>query len=164
MANKEALTPKDLSFLRQYSLEFAFLIIQLTFSFQHVETDRQTDRQTDRDLNGLWCLLVSFGNSLHENLHSLVIVYEVGCIFYDEKLLQSWYALYTTLLPSVNTLALEMFRGAKYTHHAFMPIIKHLNYNSKQTSRSYINKIMKNPTDIKLCISHKNCLFTRSPS
>ena len=33
----------------------------------------------------------------------------------------------TTLLPSVNTLiAREMFRGAKYTHHTFTPIIKHL--------------------------------------
>ena len=32
-----------------------------------------------------------------------------------------------TLLPSVNTLiAREMFCGAKYTHHTFTPIIKHL--------------------------------------
>ena len=33
----------------------------------------------------------------------------------------------TTLLPSVNTLiARGMFCGAKYTHHKFTPIIKHL--------------------------------------
>ena len=33
----------------------------------------------------------------------------------------------TTLLPSVNTLiARGMFCGAKYTHHTFTPIIKHL--------------------------------------
>ena len=32
-----------------------------------------------------------------------------------------------TLLPSVNTLiARGMFYGAKYTHHTFTPIIKHL--------------------------------------
>ena len=30
----------------------------------------------------------------------------------------------TTLLPSVSTIALGMFRGAKYTHHTCMPIIK----------------------------------------
>ena len=30
----------------------------------------------------------------------------------------------TTLLPSVNTTAVGMFRGAKYTHCTFMPIIK----------------------------------------
>ena len=37
------------------------------------------------------------------------------------------------------------------------------NYNnSKQTSpgkTSFINKYMRNPTDIKLCISHKNCIL-----
>ena len=31
----------------------------------------------------------------------------------------------TTLLPSVSTVALEMFCGAKYIHHTFTPIIKH---------------------------------------
>ena len=35
-----------------------------------------------------------------------------------------------------------------------------LNYNSKHPGKgSFINKYMRNPTDIKLCISHKNCLF-----
>ena len=29
-----------------------------------------------------------------------------------------------TLLPSVNTIALGMFCGAKYTHHTFMPVVK----------------------------------------
>ena len=42
-----------------------------------------------------------------------------------------------------------------------------LNYNRKQTStfhkKSFINKYMKNPTNIKLCVAHTNCLFTRSP-
>ena len=32
----------------------------------------------------------------------------------------------TTLLPSVKTVALEMFCGAKYTHHTFTPVMKHL--------------------------------------
>ena len=31
----------------------------------------------------------------------------------------------TTLLPSVNTIALGMFCGAKYTNYTFMPFIKH---------------------------------------
>ena len=31
----------------------------------------------------------------------------------------------TTLLPSVNTVALGMFCGAKYTHHTFTPVVKH---------------------------------------
>ena len=30
----------------------------------------------------------------------------------------------TTLLPNVNTIALGMLCGAKYTHHTFTPIIK----------------------------------------
>ena len=30
-----------------------------------------------------------------------------------------------TLLPSVNTIALGLFCGARYTHHIFTPIIKH---------------------------------------
>ena len=35
--------------------------------------------------------------------------------------------IYITLLPTVNTLiARGMFCGAKYTHHTFTPIIKHL--------------------------------------
>ena len=38
-----------------------------------------------------------------------------------------WIQYNTTLLPSVNTLiARGMFCGAKYTHHTFTPIIKHL--------------------------------------
>ena len=41
----------------------------------------------------------------------------------------------TTLLPSVNTIALGMFCGAKYTRYTFTPNHKtSLNYNSKQTS------------------------------
>ena len=31
----------------------------------------------------------------------------------------------TTLLPSVHTIALGLFCGARYTHHIFTPIIKH---------------------------------------
>ena len=38
----------------------------------------------------------------------------------------------TTVLPSVNTIAWQMFCGAKYIHLTFTPIIqKSLNYNSK---------------------------------
>ena len=63
-----------------------------------------------------------------------------------------------TLLPSVNTLiARGMFRSAKYTHHTFTPIIKHLittKANKHPAKKSFIDKNMKNPTGIKLCISH----------
>ena len=31
----------------------------------------------------------------------------------------------TTLLPTVNTIAWGIFCGAKYTHHTFIPIMKH---------------------------------------
>ena len=51
-----------------------------------------------------------------------------------------------------------MFCGAKYTHHTFTPIIKHLitTTTNKQTGKkSFIDKNMKNPTGIKLYISHK---------
>ena len=71
----------------------------------------------------------------------------------------------TALLLSANTTALEMFCGAKYTPHAFTPIIKeHLNYyNSKHRGEnSLTSKYMRNATDIKLYISYQNCLFTRS--
>ena len=65
----------------------------------------------------------------------------------------------TTSLPSVNTLiARGMFFGAKHTHHTFTPIIKHLittTANKHPGKKSFIDKNMKNPTGIKLCISHK---------
>ena len=62
-------------------------------------------------------------------------------------------------MPSVNTLiARGMFCGAKYTHHTFTPIIKHLittTANKHPGKKSFIDKNMTNPTGIKLCISHK---------
>ena len=52
-----------------------------------------------------------------------------------------------TLLPSVNTLiAGGMFCGAKYTHHTFTPIIKHLittTANKHPGKRSFIDKNMR---------------------
>ena len=50
-----------------------------------------------------------------------------------------------------------MFCGAKYTHHTFTPIIKHFitTANIHPRKKSFIDKNMKNPTGIKLCISHK---------
>ena len=52
-----------------------------------------------------------------------------------------------TLLPSVNTLiARGMFCGAKYTHHTFTPIIKHLitkTANKHPGKRSFIDKNMR---------------------
>ena len=54
-----------------------------------------------------------------------------------------------TLLPSVNTLiARGMVCGAKYSHHTFTPIIKHLlqqQINIMVKSHSYIYKNMKIP-------------------
>ena len=51
-----------------------------------------------------------------------------------------------TLLPSVNTMiARGMICGAKYTHHTFTPIIKHLitttakNNNKKPVKKSFID-------------------------
>ena len=55
-------------------------------------------------------------------------------------------------------IAQGMFCGAKYTHHTFTPIIKHLiptTANKHPGKKSFIDKNMKNPTGIKLCISHK---------
>ena len=56
----------------------------------------------------------------------------------------------TTLLPNVITITVGMFCDAKYTHHTFMPIVKHqystTTANSKHLSKkSFINKYMKNP-------------------
>ena len=51
-----------------------------------------------------------------------------------------------TLLPSVNTLiARGMFCGAKYTHHTFNPIIKHLitTANKHPGKKSFIDKNMR---------------------
>ena len=48
-----------------------------------------------------------------------------------------------TLLPSVSTLiARGMFCGAKYTHHTFTPIIKHLitTANKHPGKRSFIDR------------------------
>ena len=65
-----------------------------------------------------------------------------------------------TLLPSVNILiARGMFCSAKCTHHTITPIINHLitttTANKHPGKNSFIDKNMKNPTGIKLCISHK---------
>ena len=53
----------------------------------------------------------------------------------------------TTLLSSVNTLiARGMFCGAKYTHHTFTPIIKHLittTANKHPVKKSFIDKNMR---------------------
>ena len=59
---------------------------------------------------------------------------------------------------SVNAIARGMFCGAKYTHHTFTPIIKHHSIttaNKHPGEKSFIDKNMKNPIGIKLCISHK---------
>ena len=65
----------------------------------------------------------------------------------------------TTLLPSVSILiARGMFCGAKYTHHTFTLVIKHLittTANKHPCKKSCIDENMTNPTGIKLCISHK---------
>ena len=58
-----------------------------------------------------------------------------------------------TLLPSVNTLiARGMFCGAKYTHHTFTPIIKHLittTANKHPGKKSCIDKNMIKKKKIK---------------
>ena len=51
-----------------------------------------------------------------------------------------------------------MFCGAKYTHHTFTPIIKHLittTVNKHPAKKSFIDKNMRKSHCIKLCISHK---------
>ena len=50
-----------------------------------------------------------------------------------------------------------MFCGAKYAHHTFTAIIKHkiTTANKQPGKKSFIDKNMKSPTGIKLCISHK---------
>ena len=59
-----------------------------------------------------------------------------------------------------------MFCGGKYTHHTFTPIIKHLittKANKHPAKKSFIDKNMKNPTGIKLCISHKTAVSRGPP-
>ena len=57
-------------------------------------------------------------------------------------------------LPSVSTIALEMFCGAKHTNYTFSPIIKHLPFGSTEnigvnlTDRTKKKKKKKIPTDI----------------
>ena len=52
-----------------------------------------------------------------------------------------------TLLPSVNTLiARGMLSGAKYTHHTFTPVIKHLittTANKHPGKKPFIDKNMR---------------------
>ena len=73
-----------------------------------------------------------------------------------------------TVLLNVNTLiARGLFCSAKYTHHTFTPIIKHLittTANKHPGKKSFIDKNMKNPTGIKLCISHKMATSRGPPS
>ena len=59
-------------------------------------------------------------------------------------------------MPSVNTpIARGMFCGAKYTHHTFTPIIKHLitKANKHPGKKSFID--LKKHEKIPLCIIHK---------
>ena len=67
-----------------------------------------------------------------------------------------------TLLPSVNALiARGMFCGAKYSHHTFTPIIKHLittTANKHPGKKSF----MKNPTGIK-CAYHIKLQIPEDP-
>ena len=44
----------------------------------------------------------------------------------------------TTVLLSVNTIALGMFCGAKYTHHTFMPTTKIIKLQQQQTLGSKV--------------------------
>ena len=70
-------------------------------------------------------------------------------------------------MPSVYTLiARGMFCGAKYTHHTFTPIIKHLittTANKHPGKKSFTDKNMKNPTSTKLCISQNKIATSRGP-
>ena len=68
-----------------------------------------------------------------------------------------------TLLPLI---ARGMFCGAKYTHHTFTSIIKHkitTTANKHPGKKSFIDKNIKNPTGIKLCISHKTATSQGPP-
>ena len=59
-----------------------------------------------------------------------------------------------------------MFCGVKYTPHTFTPIVKHLittTANKHPGKTSFIDKSMKNPTGIKLCISHETATFQGPP-
>ena len=50
-----------------------------------------------------------------------------------------------TLLPSVSAVVLGMFCGAKYTHHTFMPVVKH-----ETTTASGKKSFLKNAWEIQL--------------
>ena len=64
-------------------------------------------------------------------------------------------------MPSVSTLiARGLFCSAKYTHHTFTPVIKHLittTADKHPGKKSFIDKKPKreNLTGIKMCVSHK---------
>ena len=75
-----------------------------------------------------------------------------------------------TLLPSVNTLiARGIFCGAKYTHHTFTPIIKHLittTANKHPGKKSFIDKEQEKIPLASSCAYHKKkkkkCHFPRT--
>ena len=59
-----------------------------------------------------------------------------------------------TLLPSVNTLiARGMFYGAKYTHHTFTPIIKHIITTAKKKKKK--KKERKKREEIRVKVIHR---------
>ena len=57
-----------------------------------------------------------------------------------------------------------MFRGAKYTHHTFTPVIKHhyITTTANTGKKSFINKYMRNPADINYAYPIKTA-SSRSP-
>ena len=67
--------------------------------------------------------------------------------FFRDLYAKLYISPYITLLPSVNTLiARGMFYGAKYIHHTFTSIIKHLittTANKHRGKRSFIDKNMR---------------------
>ena len=91
--------------------------------------------------------------SKHTRIHGLIFIF----ILYITIMI--WYYNHNIiLLPSVNTLIAQgMFCGAKYTHHALTPIIKHLITTANKHPGKVIHrkKKEKNITGIQLCISHK---------
>jgi len=90
-----------------------------------------------------------------------LVSHPIYCVGHDGPSVARWIMLLqysTTLLPSVTIIARGMFCGARYTHHTFTPVIKHqitTTANKHPGKKSFTDRNIKNPTGIKLCISHK---------
>ena len=131
----------------------------------HTHTHLHNLRTSSNHIRGSSVKLLSHKGNLEDSLkaHSKLHISKAPYIY------TLYYLQYNTaLLPSVNTLIAQgMFCGGKYTYPTFTPIVKHFmttTANKHPGKMSFIDENMKNPTGIKLCISHKTATSRGPPS